>query len=1615
MARSSFQKLAAQISKHLKLPLTAAIIVEFISNIQIIYLLLKSTFDFNISTTFSFAAYAREISAYSGAINVFDPPVSDVTLQAICYGLFGYIVLHIILFITLLILQLKPKVQISEPFWKGISLLYLLHTRLFIFPIHYFFCGIFQLYKNCHQHEGSSDFYCQEKSVTVSIIGCIFNILICVIVELFFYDINKSKNAYAVKTNTLNQAVLLHKTVAILIYFLSTDTGDNGALGAIFNILITILSVYLLFAKLPFYETILLRIKVVFLGIILGSSVILLINACSVKETKLEIPWLILCILLTKCLLIIFDLLLQSIMNGSGRKNSVMTPEKAIHYFILLKEYNFGHVHMEVHRKKFPKDSLITNGSLIRNMIDPSYIKHKKRGKDFENEVYKLALDKLLQVLNKYPKSIPLNLFVAQIYLKKLGNISQVVSLLKRIQGYNLSMVHRNALDEFNIFLKRTYTKQYLKTDSKLKLIDYFHYRQIASDLKDSVQLEIKTHLDFWNEVKQETVNVWRTFQLGYQVEALANSVETTFQQNVLGFYKTSCNILLAYRVYLERVKELPNEARKMMTKFIAISNNPLLRHALDVYSEEQAVIVISLQKDQMGNIIDVSGSTQTLFEIDKNKLIGRNLNAVLPGVFAQIQLNFLQGFAKEVTHQLQHRVKIYGKTSDGSLLELEAQMQLYPVLDKEIKVMILFEKISMPLPIIVVGRDGGILECSESLKRGFEGRTIVPGTTLVQDIFQEFDEINRAFNAVYSNNTKEYHDSSVVKKQKLKKKNPKITIMNEQETPEDLFDKEPAKSTIVHHQKTQSERSKKLCDDYKQGGKLVFTSLEEDRIETVFDVVIEPYILDGYFFKIITFKNQSHHYKKGHPQHSLLFDPFAEDVKAPISSDGGDSDFAEEFLYADERKGVPKQQSLSGSRRQSHFLALKTTSFLHHQASSDIMTIPMERTFHNRLTTDIFAKVATKSIGSTIPKTDEKSKQQPTSLELVKTQKIHQVANSVTSYATTGIHAIKTLKRVFSSGSTFPLARYAGVVSGILILIMIVLCVVFYIFSKAAINKHEADTSIINGVNSRLDGAIATWQLITRMHLDDVGLGKDNVDNVDTQINEEAVLMLQTNNQLDIKLSNTLDDQRLSDVYTSTINLWEPCAGTTTNDDPLNTFEATSILYQRFSVIESLPLSCITNASNDMIYVLNNTGNDYLVASENLVTVARNVVEQALNTNIQSLEFIIIGESLTLIALCVFLFAMVYIIISRYRRLFRALLKIDENHITFRVKQLQKVLKALDGDIEGRNFGIEADGSDEDIILIQKEQSKKGIKTKSFSRRGDNFVVRSFLLYMLKYIILTCVFIIIPAMIFYASLLESIHHFTSLDIIDDQLSVTSKIQYQINLLTSNLYLDMMFRNESNIFIRNQETEVQLPINLELMTTLHDQMIYMFFDDGDDVSDPIVRELLTNTVCNFLVDPSATLAAYCQDATDGGTIGLIALELRYNSLSGEYIATYLADPTYDTADNIVEPYAADVRPVLETLEAAYSFLNDHLLASSESKVSDFESKQIIFFISTLVTTVVAGFMTYFYAIKKLRYLDMGRGKILKLLPYNMITENRALDYYLKREFSNKNLQFGRRN
>jgi len=385
---------------------------------------------------------------------------------------------------------------------------------------------------------------------------------------------------------------------------------------------------------------------------------------------------------------------------------------------------------------------------------------------------------------------------------------------------------------------------------------------------------------------------------------------------------------------------------------------------------------------------------------------------------------------------------------------------------------------------------------------------------------------------------------------------------------------------------------------------------------------------------------------------------------------------------------------------------------------------------------------------------------------------------------------------------------------------------------------------------------------------------------------------------------------------------------------------------------------------------------------------------------------------SVVLVVFAVLLLVVFYLIIQAYRRLFRALMKIEDYHITFITSQLKKLQTYIDVDIENSRFGAEISGTTGETGISLKEHKKSSKKRVGFSTREDRFTVRGLAIYLIKFILFTMIFIAIPAILFYAALTDSIGDFGDLDILDDQVTIAAKAQYQVNLVMTVFYMDMLFRNDTTILIRDEIPKVQLSEALEELVTLHEQLSQVFFSNQKILDDPKIQMLLQENVCPLLENPTETLKESCLIATEGGELGILSLNMGYITLSRSYITTFLNNPTEAQADEIVEPYSDAVREIMETLEASYDFLNDYLMNMSTDMVEVFKQRQNIFFLSILVSVFIAFTVVYFCSIKKYKYVDMGRGKILKMIPYNIIQDNRALEFYLNKDFSAKKYNIG---
>jgi len=328
-----------KITLSLQVPLLVSIAFEIISGLQIIHLILQVMTDYSQNKAFFIIAFINYGLSYLGEISpnsLFGEPTNVLRLLWIIFA--TYFVFHLVIITYLIISSICTQNPGHRLIFAFVSWLYLVHSRIIFFIAHFFFMGLINLHKQCGVQR-NSPFFCQIGWFAATIVLYSFNITLAVVKELFLYQILKSKDTYGVKDNLLNQIVLIHKGVAILISFLVQDDDSRAQICAIMNLVFTLLTLMVIFIKFPFYNARILKTTIIINGVILSFCILSILQVIGVEKRVLDVMWTALIPLVIKCLLIGFQSLSDRILKGDSNST-----EKILFLISLLKHHNFGYV-----------------------------------------------------------------------------------------------------------------------------------------------------------------------------------------------------------------------------------------------------------------------------------------------------------------------------------------------------------------------------------------------------------------------------------------------------------------------------------------------------------------------------------------------------------------------------------------------------------------------------------------------------------------------------------------------------------------------------------------------------------------------------------------------------------------------------------------------------------------------------------------------------------------------------------------------------------------------------------------------------------------------------------------------------------------------------------------------------------------------------------------------------------------------------------------------------------------------------------------------------------------------------------------------------------------------
>jgi len=1179
-------------------------------------------------------------------------------------------------------------------------------------------------------------------------------------------------------------------------------------------------------------------------------------------------------------------------------------------------------------------------------------------------------IQELNLIVNKHPKSQLLMMFMAEIYLQKLENIPKTLEFVRRLEALNLFLSIRNSLEFIYQRLEGTYLEKNFDSETQYGFSQYFKCYVITSHYKDVLLQETKKHLEFWTNIQKQEVRVKTLLDLSQEIDLLNLKAKKIFQENKNNFANNLTSSILLCAVYLNNVRDFHFEAIKLLNQFHKLHSKEHLKNEFDTVSGTSAVVLISLDRTKAGRIIEASGSIESLFNLRKTEIIGKRIEKLFPTMIAKQYQSYIQQYSKAPPHKLDLKEETYGKTTKDDIFQLEAQFKLYPYTNKEVIIFLLLKKVSNPLPVLIVNHDGIITDCSCSLRISLQNESVNVGTfKSVQNFILSFEIANIAINQVYNKEIlSPKRESTLLTQDNFTKFDNQVTssrpllsieggVTTEyNKTIQTEIESPTIPNRVLHSRSIRilpTFKAKKICERYLKGRKvMIFTRDFENKGKLVGEMQITPYLVGDQVYKVIKLTN----------------------IKRETPS-----------LIEEKGEEPPTQDDDSVQ-------SIDSPGFQKSPKQIQNPNTPIKRFAILKQTLDAFID-------------NEKEENQDSKSETEENEMIHENTRNIkhlelnidnangfiVSHNQRESLIISTIRQLTTRKNPQSVLFCLRIVAIFLALSIIILSIVKLVTSRSSIKNIEGGIHIVYTATLRLQSSINSWLwgliLVTNTF---------PIEDISLYLRMELSKITNYNDDLQNYYSLSTDQSTIRKMFDKNIKMWSISEEGIPIFNAMDTFTASDYIVQQY-----LPLSLVTDvlqvySFEDLPFTFNNTVNDYLLVSENIISETSAFLPIEASKGLRNLKIVLIIQLLLITMLASVFIAIAGILSKGYQKLCRALIKTREDAIIFRISQLQKVQSLLEDDIERKGFIEEAYG------LFNENKNQEGEKEGTKMIRNKTYNMTSMNKHLAKLVVLSIFFLPIFIGFIVVTVIRSNDTFNELGSFAEQVSILSAACTQSSLIMSSAVYESLFWDIPSMLVRHQKPAHQLVETLEEFGNLNLKLVSTFLTKPKQGVDPLIEDVFQRDVCGYVEGDQAL--EECLNGTNYQTFGLLQLNTQYYTTLTTMMTILGTITDFPTAIEIFDSKKEEVIGVRSTLEIIYPFLISHVLNRFASQINDAEYHEIWFCLTACLFIIIYMIFVFAKPLKDLKRIDLGRRKILKVMPLQMIQDNKALKFYLTQDF-----------
>ena len=504
------------------------------------------------------------------------------------------------------------------------------------------------------------------------------------------------------------------------------------------------------------------------------------------------------------------------------------------------------------------------------------YLISLQNGNDIKGFLYLHAENLFQNCLKKFPTSTEVRFTYALFLLKKMNKKKKAQNILNGFDKYIPSIEEEFIIYRCNKMLENDLLNIEKQDLNNLDLIRELEYKKNSNQFKELINNASQLYIDFWGQLLSSRLSgsedLTKLNDYGSKINKIVEQINNSFQQ-IQKLKNNDYEILKLYYEFLIDIlndKEKSHKLKSIIDDYDEIKENSeesefgnLLVDSLG-NNDEYCYIIVSGKEEKFGLIENISLSTCLIFGFQKNELIGKPIELLIPDTFQEehrkVMKNKLIEFKKNTFGKLGKtsseikELNVFGRNKSKYLIELN------------IKVNILFTENNEYLFVSSISKDHVFYNTCNNDKNEFPKYCIVLTNQylLIQNFTPNaFNILGLTSNVINSNFEitffiKQFYEEFLqiasekeqtiienkleIKRNILNKKFKKPKVINWRKT--DLFEKNTG-SKIIDFNNTNSTMKKR------------YSIIQNNHIisddENFLLTVIESYInnnLKGYFFK---------------------------------------------------------------------------------------------------------------------------------------------------------------------------------------------------------------------------------------------------------------------------------------------------------------------------------------------------------------------------------------------------------------------------------------------------------------------------------------------------------------------------------------------------------------------------------------------------------------------------------------------------------------------------------------------------------------------------------------------------------------------------------------------